>query len=304
MASDRRLVVTIDTEVDCDRRWRVSDPPAFRSVVEGIPRVLTPLFDAYGVAPTYLLSGEVMEEPACVDVLRSLDGAELGTHLHAEFVDPQRRLFRDTMGGAVHDALQRQYPRDIEAAKLECLTRLFEQAFGRRPSAFRAGRYGMSDDTLGLLADLGYRVDSSVTPGIRWDYPEGVVDYQSWRSGPRWIDTSQGGILELPITIASPGRFAAIFGWTGGRWLRPSWAGGRELVRLAESCADETLVMMLHSTEVQPGSSPYAADAAGVARITRAMETLLRHWRDRGHAFETMSGAAERLARSVEPAAA
>ena len=298
----RRLVVTIDTEVDCDRQWRVSDPPAFRSVTDGIPAILTPLFERYGVRPTYLISGEVMEEPACVEALRRLDNAELGTHLHAEFVEPQRRLFRETMGGAVHDALQCQYPREVEAAKLERLTRLFETSFGRRPTAFRAGRYGMSGHTLALLAGLGYQVDSSVTPGIRWDYVEGVVDYREWRSGPAWIDTPHGTILELPITIRPSGRFAAMVGLARTRWLRPSWASGRDLVRLAQTCPDETLVMMMHSNEMEPGASPYAADAAGVRRIAGAMETLFKHWGAQGQAFCTMTEAAHAVP-AAEPVA-
>jgi len=315
----RWLIVTIDTEVDCDRRWRVSNPPAFRSVTEGIPRLLTPLFEAHGVAPTYLLSAEVIEEPACVAVLRRLDArTELGTHLHAEFVEPQRRLFRGTMGGAVHGALQRQYPRDVEATKLERLTRLFEEAFGRRPTAFRAGRYGMSEDTLAILARLHYRADSSVTPGLRWDYPEGVVDYRGWSTRPTWVDTAAGSILELPISIRPASWLAPIVGgWppsaravatrlvgraAGYRWLRPSWADGEELVRWVEESADEVLVMMLHSTEVVPGASPYAATPADVRRIVGAMETLFHHWRARGQGFCTMTNAAVHLSRAPEPA--
>lgn len=307
----RFLVVTVDTEVDCDRRWRVSNPPRFTSVLEGIPRVLTPLCDAHGVAPTYLLSAEVLEEPACVEVLRALGRVELGTHLHAEFVEPQRRLFRETMGGAVHDAIQRQYPRAVEAAKLTRLTELFTDAFGRRPTAFRAGRYGMSDDTLTLLAELGYRADSSVTPGLRWDYAAGMVDYRGWSAQPAWINTPAGAILELPISIRPASRFSPLVGgWpapvravaarifnglAGYQWLRPSWASGEELIRFAQESDEDTLVLMLHSSEVIPGASPYAASPADVRRILGAMERLFRYWREAGHGFCTMTEAAERL---------
>lgn len=318
----RWLAVTIDTEVDCDRRWRVSNPPAFRSVLKGIPKVLTPLFEVHGAAPTYLLSAEVLEEPGCVDVLRRLDGrAELGAHLHAEFVEPQRRLFRETMGGAVHDALQRQYPREVEAAKLERLTQLFEETLGRRPASFRAGRYGMSGQTLAMLAALGYRVDSSVTPGLRWDYPEGVVDYRGWSTRAGWVETAAGSILELPITIRPAGRLSAVIGgWprplrtaatrlfgrtVGYRWLRPSWAGGEELIRFAEEpTEDEVLVMMLHSTEVIAGASPYAATEADVQRIIGAMDAFFRRWRAHGYGFCTMTDAATHIERVGEPVAA
>jgi len=80
------LCVTIDCECDKGPRWRTELPLSFTGVTVGIAEKLHPLFARFGVKPTYLLSSEVMSDAASVEVLRSLEGAELGTHLHGEFV--------------------------------------------------------------------------------------------------------------------------------------------------------------------------------------------------------------------------
>lgn len=306
----RYLVVTLDTEVDKDRRWRVSDPVSFDSVCVGIPELLSPLFDEFGVVPTYLLSGEVIEDPAAAAVLRSLgDRAELGTHLHAEFVEPQRRLYRNNMAGEAADAVQFAYPPEIEEAKLRTLTDLFRSTFGYRPTSFRAGRFALSACTVALLARLGYRVDSSVTPGVSWRLPQGMFDYVEWTSGPSWRATAGGDILELPVGIQVwnptvthlverlPLRLQPVgraLAGAHGRpsWLRPSWATGRDMVDYVERTSDRLLVLMFHSMEVIPGASPYAATEADVARIIASLRHVFEHCERRGIGFCSLSQAA------------
>ena len=81
------LCVTIDCERDKGPRWRVRRPATFRGIHEGIGARLAPLFRQYGVKPTYLLSPEVMRDDAAATCMAALArGAELGTHLHAEYV--------------------------------------------------------------------------------------------------------------------------------------------------------------------------------------------------------------------------
>ncbi len=309
MTVERGVIVSIDTEVDKSSDWSISNPATFRSVTEGVPQVFTPLFERLGVIPTYLLSPEVIEDPASVETLGGLgDRAELGVHLHGEFVDPERRLFPSNMAGAQAGAIQRQWPRDVEAQKLAAATTLFEEAFGRRPTSFRAGRFGMSDNTLELLAGLGYRVDSSVTPGLRWNLAEGVLDYRSWTTEPRWLRFPSGEILEAPVSIWAGSRLAPrvdalsprmarvarglLRGWGRFRWLRPSWDSGRDLVRSLEGRDDPLLVVMLHSMEVIPGASPYAAGPDQVDRLVGSLEMLLESCLARGYTSIGLSEAA------------
>ena len=81
------LLITIDTEINKSRNWRVSSNQSFSSVTEGIPEKLTTLFSKYGARPTYLLSSEVIRDDDCLSVLRSLKDCELGTHLHGDMID-------------------------------------------------------------------------------------------------------------------------------------------------------------------------------------------------------------------------
>ncbi len=307
---ERVLIVTIDTEVDKDARWRVSNPPSFDSVRHGVPEVLSPLFNEFGAVPTYLLSAEVIEDGYSSEILGQLgDRAELGTHLHAEFVDPDRALEPATMAGRSADAVQCEYPRDIEAAKLTTLTDLFAKSFGRRPTSFRAGRYGLSGHTLETLAGLGYTVDSSVTPGLRWSYPQITLDYRNWSAEPTWVDVPSGKILELPVGIRPGGWPArlilrapepiargarlALRGRARQRWLRPTWETGEALVRYVDTAEERLLVLMFHSMEIVPGASPYAASKTDCDRIIAALRFLLDHCVREGIAFVSLSQAVE-----------
>jgi len=297
-APERLLVVSLDTEVDKDARWNVSEPATFASTREGIPGVLSPLFDRHGIVPTYLLSPEVIEDDRSVDVLLSLGSrAELGTHLHAEFAEPERTLRAATMAGQPTTALQCALAPAVEEAKLAWLTELFGERFGVAPTAFRAGRYAIGPHTLEVLARLGYRVDSSVTPGVRWRYAEGTVDHRDRPAEPEVVQTRGGPIVELPVGVRA-GRVAQRLAEVGGpagraarrllgpaarqQWLRPSWLDGPELIEYVERHHDRTLVLMLHSMEIVAGASPYAADRAGVRRIVRAMDELFEHCIRRG----------------------
>jgi hypothetical protein len=302
----RYLLVTVDTEIDRDRHWRIADPATFSSVTEGIPEKLSPIFARHGVRPTFLVSAEVLENPEAVTALRSTKNSEIGTHLHPEFVEPMRLVTTGTMAGMRENTIQSQYPPEVERAKLANITQLFREQIGRSPSSFRAGRYGMSSHTLEFLAELGYEVDSSVTPGILWTYPEGVVDYRSWDAGARTVRTPAGNILELPITI-EPSRLVTLAGRvpfgaamasrlaalaSPHRWLRPSRSSGKDLIRIAQRSELRFNVMMFHSVEIIPTRSPYAATSEDVDRILSALGQLFAWWAQAGNAFCTMQEAA------------
>jgi hypothetical protein len=237
-----------------------------------------------------------------VNTFQSLgERVELGTHLHCEFIEPQRRLRRHNMNGEVANDIQKQYAPEIEAEKLANLTTLFRNTFGYAPTAFRAGRFGMSSSTLEILASLGYKVDSSVTPGLVWRYSEGVVDFQDWECSPKWVDTAAGKILEVPVSIrpASPlapfvqklpflvrGASRRLIGRAGYfDWLRPSNSTGAQLIHYLQNCANEIHVLMFHSMEIIPKASPYAQTQEDVERIIAAMDALFAYCADHNYIF-------------------
>ena len=52
---EKRVWVTIDTEMDADVHWKKHWPPQYTSVCEGITKMLRPIWDRYNVHPIYCL---------------------------------------------------------------------------------------------------------------------------------------------------------------------------------------------------------------------------------------------------------
>jgi len=276
----------------------VRQPLSFRNVLEGVPERLQPLFDAHGIRATYLLSPEVLQNEACAALFQALKGqAELGAHLHGEFIGPHDVPATDNTL-----AFQSDYPPEVERAKLENLTRLFQDCLGQAPTSFRAGRFGLSRYTLAFLEELGYLVDSSITPQTWWwrRRGEGVnflgaPDQPYHPSARDFRKPGRMRLLEVPVTLINPfwdrvprrlryalnpiRRSQIVFlnlffrRHLGGTWLRPTYSTPEEMLRVTEYIVrregrrDVVLCMMFHSNEATAGMSPYHAAPAEVARF-------------------------------------
>jgi hypothetical protein len=280
------LVISIDTEPDCSGDWRYSDPLTFRGVDIGISERLHPLFLEFGLVPTYLINNVVLEDGPSIKVLRNLPGDyELGTHLHPEFIAPDKKY--DQYAGKKGSANCCFYPPEIESEKIAGITTLFANAFGYRPTAFRAGRYSAGLNTMQSLCNEGYRVDTSVTPHVRWDDAsrEQPVDFSQAPEQPYFMDSSSmitedpgGQLLQVPISIALQKRNAlkeflvSGGGWRHPRrqhraiWLRPWYSPAEQLIGIARQYIQRysdrpavVLNMMFHNVEVLPGLSPYTS---------------------------------------------
>src|SRR5579864_2707942 len=265
--------VSIDTEVDHrGDAWIKTAPMRFRSIVEGIPGPFQHVFEAHAARPTYLLTTEVMDDAQSVEVLRRVQDAELGTHLHGDHVPPEARL-PDPAGTQSWDFTS-CYPEALERAKLEYITSQFQDRFGRAPRSYRAGRYAASGRSARILSELGYVAETSVTPGIRWVHefdPSSELDFRyapldPYR--PSAADLAQRGqlpIWEIPITIVPSPAWRALatrmYQKVRGLdlqdyplWLRPSttsWAWlqwiVRERLRHAATTNLTVFNIMLHS---------------------------------------------------------
>ena len=89
---NKYLTITIDVEPDCSPDWRYSNPLTFNGIREGIGNRLQPLFNQYGIVPTYLINNVALEDPQSIEVFKNLPGKfELGTHLHPEFIEPAKQ---------------------------------------------------------------------------------------------------------------------------------------------------------------------------------------------------------------------
>jgi len=296
------LIISIDTECDRYHNWEVRQPLSFQNI-EDQKTTLFPLFKKHGIKATYLISPEVLKDDAAMQVFDEVKKEhEFGSHLHVEFIEPEANMDSRWAKG-----VQAELTPEVEFAKLENLTNLFESRFGYKPISFRAGRFGASAHTIKHLAALGYKVDSSFRPYSRVQFKNNtVVDAWGVYHQPYFPDFSdfkkkstQREILELPVTLVQPTlqklpkSIIAGMGMynhplrrvirklnidTDEQWLRPQRHGLDHLCKISDWVMDNTpknqvpvLNMMFHSSELTPGTSPYCATAADVANY---LETL------------------------------
>jgi len=293
------FAVTIDVEPDCSPTWHYSNPLTFEGVRVGLGEVLQPLFARFEVRPTYLINNVVLDHEPSVRMLAGLDACELGAHLHPEFIGPQCRY--DDPAGRKAEANQCFLPVGLELAKMSALTDRFVACFGRRPASFRAGRFSAGPNTIRCLKELGYRVDTSVTPHISWADPtrEQAVDYRRCPEQPYLVGEQSlahpdpaGNILEVPVSVASRRRLL------GSRviWLRPgisAWSDMEWLVRrylrAYRARPGVVLNMMFHNVEVLPGLSRHVRTAAETDEYLRQLERAFGLFREVGLRSATLS---------------
>lgn len=302
-------------EIDKSPNWSISKNETFISVLRGIPELLTTIFEKYNAKPTYLLSPEVIANFDCVKVMKSLKNSEIGTHLHGDLIEPCKRIKR--LAGEQTREMQCSYPSEIEFQKMKNLTELFHHRFGSFPKSFRAGRFAASSSTINSLEKLGYMVDSSITPGIYWKDPEGVVDfldapYQPYfPSRKNLLEHGDSKILEVPLTILSHKFNKYLRPLEGSKvlkpfrviakkvfrtyWLQPSLASLNQMIKTCEMVINKTyrriviLNMMFHSVEIIPCASPYARSWKEVKAFLEKIEGLLRYACKKDYMFATLS---------------
>jgi hypothetical protein len=303
------ICVTIDTEPDCDVHWRRSRPLTFESVTFGIPSILRPLWDKFGIKPVYFVSPEVAANEQCCRTLKEEigRGAEIGAHLHSEYIEPQRK-HEDIAGTTSYEFPCFAYDVEVESAKIKNLTELMEKNLGVRPVSYRAARYGADLDTIKSLAKLGYRVDSSVTPTVGWQ-KQGGPDHSRAPKQPYFISPENyyspgnGTILEVPITVSGK-RFPMLPDrWMYYRWLRPTFMTAFEMKMLvaqfARSYDRPVINLMFHSMEILPGKTPFVRTKLGQKMYLNRLTSILRYTIKTGFKSKTLAEVyAEMVSRS------
>jgi hypothetical protein len=283
------FVITIDVEPDCTPTWHYSNPLTFHGVTYGIKEKLQPLFNKYDACPTYLINNVVLEDGPSTETLLKLEGTyELGTHLHAEFIEPEKRF--ENYAGKKGEENQCFLDPDIEFAKMKNLTVLFERTFGRRPLSFRAGRFSAGSNTIACLNALGYKVDTSVTPNVRWnDQTRKVaVDYRHTPEQPYFIKENaypekdpRGSILEVPVSISMARQWIL---FKKPLWLRPYMSDISDFKKVMKyqsrkhmECDLLVFNMMFHNVEVLPKLSPYPQTENESKVYLDSIEAFLAH---------------------------
>lgn len=299
----KRIYVTLDTEMDNDSHWGKHFPPKYTSITEGIPQLLRPIWDKYNVHPIYFVSPEVLYYPPCVAILQEeiKKGAVIGAHLHPEYIQPERIWGKEIENHtAKYPCLD--YPTALEKEKLKNLTALIKEKLGVQPIWYRAARFGADADTIEILRELGYKYDSSVTPGINW-VPKGGPDHSKapLTSYPvaknslyekAHTKETYSKIIEKPVTIL--GKRWGIIGrllpdhWLFYRWLRPThmtyWEL-RNIVREMFKLRVKEGVMMFHSMEIMVDKTPYVRTKWMQKYYLWRLEKILQYAEKKGYQF-------------------
>ena len=190
----RRFLVFSDTEEEFDwskpQRRENRATTHVKSLGEAHRR-----FRGYGAHPVYLIDHPIATDASAIELFRPLQEAgecTIGTQLHP-WVNPpfEEEVNRtNTFSGNLPPALER--------AKLQCLTETIEEAMGKRPTVYRAGRYGIGSSTAGFLAELGYKADVSVRAYFDYSDEKGP-DFSAMKPLPYRLEN---GLLEVPLSAA------------------------------------------------------------------------------------------------------
>ena len=202
---------------------------AERRLHVGMDRLLE-LLDGAGHKATFFVLGPVAQQNA--DLLRRLDAAghEVGCHgwSHDLLYTMDRRRFKEETRRAA-DAIA--------------------SLIGRPVTAYRAAYFSITRESfwaLEILAELGFRYDSSIFPVVNWRY--GIPDFSP---DPQVIETAAGPIYELPLSVRPV--FGRNVPLTGGAYFRLyPYAVTRANMRWAER-HDRPVVFYLHPWELDPG---------------------------------------------------
>ncbi len=275
------LVVVVDTEEEFD--WNAPFDSNSRSTTNIRHQPLAQkIMDRHGVVPTYVIDFPVSTAPEAVSTLRSIadDGrCEIGAHLHPWVSPPLEEQVN------IYNSFPGNLPPALEREKLARLADGIENAFGDRPTVYKAGRYGLGPATFQTLRELEFRIDASVVPHTDFS-GSGGPDFTAFPSGPFLAGAE---LVALPLSVHFTGALAA-----AGPKLYPSVAarstaplrlpglaarlGLLERLRLSpeghslddmkrQTCTalavgERYFMLTYHSSTLLPGGSPYVRSVA------------------------------------------
>jgi len=291
------FLITIDTEGD--NLWQNHGNVTTRNA-SFLPRFQS-LCERYNFKPTWLTNYEMAIDPVYVEFAKdviSRNTGEVGMHLHAWNSPPIHDLTGDDWR---HKPYLIEFPDDIIRQKTEFMTRLLEDTFQTKMLSHRAGRWAFNSYYASLLAELGYKVDCSVTPLVDWSRSlgdpkgQGGSNYYHFKQCAYFIDpndiSKSGGspLLEIPMTTqlrhsSLVNVFKRGFKNLRGKkhhpsvnWLRPSGGNLHRMKNVVEekiAAGSDYVEFMLHSSEFMPAGSPTFQNEEQIERLYNELEQL------------------------------
>ncbi len=242
------------------------------------------LSDEYDFKPTWLSNWEMLCDDSFMEFAKkNADNCEIGIHIHAWNSPPLYTLRKDRPDCNPYLI---EYPEWIMEEKIKKITEEFENKFGYRPVSHRAGRWGINQKYFQLLSKYGYKYDCSITPGIDWSKSKGQTKKMlgpNYRFEKNEISIREG-IIEIPLNTEKMHYYAndancsvlrsvkRIVNGVCGQYiyLRPGAFPINYLLKMIEHVknSDSTyLMLMLHSSELMPGGSPYFKTKDSIERL-------------------------------------
>lgn len=243
-----RVYFTIDTETTMGGAWRDPalsplplDIPVFgvhKSRLYGIPLIMD-LLEEHGFRGTFfteVFCGYLLGHDKVEAVFRAITGRGHDAQLH---LHPTYRFYRDFLEGKPrreNDLMFRFTPEE-QTELIADAVRLFRQAAGKPPRAYRAGCYGASETTLAALRENGIEIDSS----YNLTYLGSTCGFETpGLNAPARIE----GVYEFPITVFS------VAGSAGCKPLEISAVSAGEVINtiqdlLRTDCRD--VILSFHS---------------------------------------------------------
>jgi hypothetical protein len=303
LAADERprFWVTIDTEEDFDwaapfarTGYRLASVPALADCQSYFARA--------GVKPIYLVDWPIVVDDRAVAILGAAQASgacDIGAQLHPWVTPPHDEDVN------ARNSYTGNLPAELQRAKMTALRDAIRDRFGVSPTVYRAGRYGLGENTATMLAELGFRCDTSVRSGF--DYRAGHgPDYRAAPLHPWWVRSDAGAVLEMPVTTVFGGLLGGVGGRVYHRIARNGTHAGAALARLglverialtpegipaARACKaiDRAIDLRLpvlnfsfHSPSLQPGNTPYVRSQADLDLFYRWWDMVLDHLARRG----------------------
>lgn len=294
-----RFMLVVDTEEEFD--WNAPFNRESRSVtICEAMRLGQDYFRKAGVKPLYVTDYPVIDDAEAGPMLAEWQAsgeADVGAHCHPWVNPPHEEVV------SVAHSFAGNLREELERAKIMALRDRIAEVTGRAPLSFRAGRYGVGPNTGRILADLGFRLDTSVRS--RFDYSAQAgpdfsgLPVKPWRAGP------DGCLAELPLSTAWAGPLGRVAnrlqpliergGLAAGVLSRvrlleripltPEGVSAAEAMRGIDALLAEgapLLMFSFHSPTLAPGNTPYVRDADDLARFYGWWDAVLEHLALRG----------------------
>lgn len=276
------IAVTIDTEED---NWGEYSKKSYD--VENIKRIpaLQKLFAEFNIKPTYLITYPVATNRESVPILRDIlqnGNCEIGMHCHPWSTPPFEEERNE------YNSMLCNLPYDLQKKKLGRLHMAIENNIGAKATSFRAGRWGYSGTVSAAIRELGYNVDTSITPFTDWseyhgpDFSRMMPETYRFNAPDIYKRVNKGELLEVPATIGYlQGNYSACaavdrclttktgkklrlkgvlsrIGFLNKVWLSPETSDTRQMVQLTKMFMKNrnTIVnLFFHSTSLMSGLS-------------------------------------------------